>query len=153
MTIPFPASLADPWQGYPGGNPFPLSTNRDVTFPSFGSYTTHPFHAPNTYSNQWNLSLQRQLGADWLVSANYVGNNIIHLWTGNQVNPALYSPGATTANINQRRVLNLQDPDQGKYYGSVQELDPGGTGTYDGLLLSVQRRHARGLTMQGNYTW
>jgi hypothetical protein len=153
VTIPFPPSLEDPWQGYPNGNPFPLSVSKNITFPSFGSYTSHPFDAPNTYSNQWNLSFQRQLGTDLLVSANYVGNNIIHLWTGNQVNPAVYAPGATTGNLNQRRVLNLQNPDQGKYYGSLQELDPGGTGTYEGLLLSVQRRNVRGLTVQGNYTW
>ncbi|PYS25851.1 MAG: TonB-dependent receptor [Acidobacteria bacterium] len=153
VTLPFPPGLEDPWQSYPGGNPFPLSIHRDIRFPSFGSYTTHPFDAPNTYSNQWNLSVQRQLGTDLLVSANYVGNNIVHLWTGNQINPAVYAPGATTGNINQRRVLNLQNPDQGRYYGSVQALDPSGTATYDGLLVSVQRRHVRGLTLQGNYTW
>ena len=154
VTIANPPSLEDPWAGYPNGNPFPFTVNPNITFPTFGSYTTHPFDTPTTYSNQWNLSVQRQVGEDWLFAANYVGNSIIHLVTGSQLNPAIYIPGSsTTGNINNRRRLNLLNPDQGRFYGSIQASDPGGTANYNGLLLSVQRRRARGLTVQGNYTW
>ncbi len=153
VNLPFPPSLDDPWQGYAGGNPFPLAITRDMAFPTLGAYTTHPFDAATTYSNQWSLAIQRQFGSDWMVATNYVGNSIIHLWTANQLNPAVYGAGATTGNINQRRILNLQNPAQGRFYGSVQELDSGGTGSYNALVVSVQRRRARGVTMQGNYTW
>lgn len=37
--------------------------------------------------------------------------------------------------------------------GLVGELDAGATANYHGLLLSIQRRAARGLTVSGNYTW
>ncbi len=40
--------------------------------------------------NQWNLSVQRQLGKDWLVSANYVGNSTIHMISGENINPAVF---------------------------------------------------------------
>ena len=63
----------------------------------------------------------------------------------------MYSPGATTATTNARRVLNLQNPTDGKYYASVQVLDDAGTANYNGLLMSVQRRRGS-LSLQGNYT-
>jgi Carboxypeptidase regulatory-like domain/TonB dependent receptor len=167
VTYQNPPSFADPWQGFPGGNPFPRVLTRDSNFVTFGAYETMPFNPKSTYSQQWNLSLERQIGTNWLVSGNYVGTSIIHLWAGNQINPAVFLgldactlPGSatrstvcsTTGNINNRRKLNLQDPVQGQFFGSIQQLDDGGTGSYEGIVLSVQRRQAKGLTVQTNYT-
>jgi hypothetical protein len=159
-TVNFPVSFADPWQGIAGGNPYPLALSKNAPFINFGSYENFLLNPKTTYSQQWNLSVQRQLGADWLVSANYVGSHIVHMWGGNQANPGLYIPGtcgaaacSTTANVNQRRVLYLQNPSQGTYYGSISQLDDGGTSSYNGLLLSVQRRAAKGLTVLASYNW
>ena len=35
---------------------------------------------------QWNLSYQRQMATDWLVSANYLGNATRHIWGSTDVN-------------------------------------------------------------------
>jgi hypothetical protein len=87
------------------------------------------------------------------------------MWTGGPLNPAVYIPGSCVLNgvttnpcstlgtIQARRVLNLANPREGQYYGTISGLDDGGTGNYHGLLLSVQRRAARGLTVSTNYTW
>src|SRR5437867_10874069 len=87
------------------------------------------------------------------------------MWTGGALNPAVYiagscvlngittNPCSTLGNIQARRVLNLANPKEGQYYGSISGLDDGGTGNYHGLLLSVQRRAAKGLTVSANYTW
>jgi len=49
--------------------------------------------------NQWNLSIQRQLGQNWLVTANYLGNDTTHLMTEDQLNPAVFlGTGACTIN-------------------------------------------------------
>src|SRR5207249_11922288 len=118
-----------------------------------------PLNPKSTYAQQWNLSVQKQLATNWLVSTNYVGTSIIHLWGGNQINSATYIPGicgtaacSTTGNINNRRKLNLQNPAQGGFFGTIGQLDDGGTGSYNGLVLSVQRRQAKGVTVQANYT-
>jgi hypothetical protein len=137
-----------------------------MAFPNFGTYGTHPFHAKPSTINQWNLSIQRQLGNDWLLTANYIGSSTIHLRTGNELNPAVflgtapctingvnYTTCSTTANTNQRRRLYLQNPAQGQYYGSVAVVDDGGTGNYSGLFLSAQKRVSRGVSVLTNYTW
>src|SRR5437867_7249531 len=103
---------------------------------------------------------------DWLVATNYIGSSVIHQMYEHEANPAVYLPGAscvlggrtfspcsTTSNTQQRRVLSLQSPSQGQYFSNIVEVDTGGTRSYNGLILSVQRRRARGVTVQGNYTW
>lgn len=152
-TVNFPASFADPWAGVPGGNPYPLTVSSNSPFINFGTYENFLLNPKTTYSQQWNLSVQRQLGANWLVAANYIGTSIIHLWGGNQANPGIDQPGATPGNVNNRRVLYEQNPSQGIYYGSINQLDDGGTGSYNGLALSVQHRSSKGYSIQANYTY
>src|SRR5205807_2582324 len=84
------ANLSDPWRNYPGGNPLPIALASDQTFPSSGAYTSFPLDWRPTTLNQWSLSIQRQVRADWLLTANYVGNNTSHLVTAAQLNPARF---------------------------------------------------------------
>jgi hypothetical protein len=125
------------------------------------NYDTH-----NPTVSQWNLALQRQLGSDWLVSASYLGSNSTHLWTSDTINPAVYLGTApctlngvaypvcsTAGNTDARRRLSLENPALGRYFGFVYHIDDGGTASYNGLVLSAQRRPARGVTLSVNYTW
>ena len=56
------------------------------------------------------------------------------------------------ASTNQRRLLSTLSPTYGKYFGFVDTWDDSGTGSYNGLLLSAQKRLSRGLTFSANYT-
>jgi hypothetical protein len=165
----------DPWQGYPGGNPLPFAISSNVTFPTAGTYTVIPQDVKTSYINQWNVSAQKQIGTDWLVSGNYIGSSVVHQLYEHEANPAVYffsgtnsctlpngttitgPPGgrecSTLGNTNLRRALYLQNPAQGQYFSNIVEVDDGGTRSYNGLVLSVLRRRARGVTIQGNYTW
>ena len=121
--------FANPWAGYPGGDPFATKAQSgSAVFPTGAAYLTAPLHVAPTYLQQWNVSIQKQIGADWLVSVNYLGNETVHLWSSLQINPAVYIPGTCSAgqygltaagpcsslsNIAQRRVLFLQNPAQG----------------------------------------
>ena len=157
----------DPWRNFPGGNPFPLVAGASAQFLPYTQFQAVPqnIRTPNTSS--WNLSLQRQLTTDWLVSASYIGTLATHVWSQNAINPAIYIPGnclagqfgltaagpcSSTANTNQRRRLSLERPQDGQYIGPLSFLDDGATQSYNGLLLNVQRRAARGVTMGANYT-
>ena len=146
-------NLSNPWATYPGGNPFPITVNKNSTFPTSGGYVTFPLDYRQMYMNQWNLSVQRQVGKDWLVTVNYLGNNTVHLFTSNQLNYAVYTGAASTvANITQRRVLTLQNPVQGPFFGPIAQADDGGTADYNALFFSVQRRLSRGVSVLANYT-
>ena len=168
VTLNNPAGgLDDPWLGYPGGsNPFPTPLVAAAPFYEQVSYINYGAHLSSAYVHQWNLSVQRQVGTDWMVSANYVGNSTIHGQHAVESNPAIYLPGAscviagrtytpcsTNGNTNQRRALYLANPDQGKFFSLIQEMRSDATSNYNGMLLSLQRRRSNGLTVQGNYTW
>ena len=49
----------DPWRGVPGGNPFPSSLSKDMQWVPFGDYMVSVADLTPTYSQGWNLSLQR----------------------------------------------------------------------------------------------
>ncbi len=165
----------EPWRDYPGGNPFPLTFNKTTDFLVLSNYLNQKPDAKSPYANQWNLSIQRQVGTEWLLAANYLGNSSMHVWGPQvQLNPAVYMPGtncvineyrngavvpvthptcSTAGNVNQRRVLSLANPVEGRFYQGIGEIETGGTASYNAMLLSVQRRRSNGLTVQGNYTW
>ena len=154
ITIPNPAGgFADPYLGYPGGNPFPALNEgwRTAAFPAFGVYVNTPIKMEPTQLQQWNVSVQRQMG-DWLASVSYLGNRSIHLWRATELNPAVFGPGATTGNINQRRVLFLKNPTQGQFYGTIGQVDDTGRGSYNAVLMSLQRRLKNGFSVLGNWT-
>jgi hypothetical protein len=107
---------------------------------------------------QWNLSLQRQVGEDWLLSASYLGTQPIHLYALQQLNPAVFVPGSgdaagncalngktvpfkvrpgaacsTTSNTNQRRRFYRENPQTGLAFGTVNRIDSGAKASYNGL--------------------
>ncbi len=142
----------DPWVNRVGGNPFPIVANPNMTFPQYGGFVTFPLDQKPPYADQWNVSVQRQVGTAWMVSANYLNSRGRRLPIGDQLNPAVYSPGATTATTNQRRVTSVLNPTEGRFYGSITGVLPEGTSEYKGLLLSANHRSANGLSVSGNWT-
>jgi hypothetical protein len=163
--------FANPWANEPGGDPFPLSYGKNVTrtgaiWPTYAVVTTTDYNTANMQVYQWNVSLQKQVGTDWLVSGTYLGNSTVHMWAAQEANPAVflgtapctlagvsYPTCSTTANTNQRRRLSLDNPATGQFFGPIAHIDPGGTASYNGLILSVERRAGHGITLGGNYTW
>ena len=138
-------SFDDPYANVVGGNPFPVVRSPNMTFPQFASWVTFPLDMKPWYSDQWNVSFQKQLGASWAAAANYVNVRGRRLPIGENLNPAIYQgPASTVANVNQRRKLNIEDPVNGQYFGLVIQVEPKGESKYDALLLSLQHRASSG---------
>ena len=172
------ANMSNPFAAQ-GGNPFPAIVQQvgigvyspNAPFVANGNYVTSPlanFHP--VYMNQWNLSVQRQVRTTWLFSVNYVGNNTIHMISGENINSAIFlglgpcvlqgpsgpvpeTTCSTTANQQLRRVNTLINPQQGQFYSNIGTVDDGGTGEYEGLYLSAQKQLSHNVTLQANYTW
>jgi outer membrane receptor protein involved in Fe transport len=157
----------NPWAGFAGGNPYPITSHTLFT-PHAPYITVNSYDMPTTEMHSWNLSVQRQITANWLVSASYVGNETEHIWTSTQANQPQYVPGncvagqygltaagpcSSAANYDQRRTLSLLDPVKSQLLGYLDVFDPGGTQSYNGLVLSAQHRFSSGLTLNANYTW
>ena len=158
--------LEDPFLGIPGGNIFPYTLDKNAPFPPYGLFESQRYDLQTPYSQSWNLSIQRQIGTQWLVTGTYMGSNLMHLWGNNPINPAIYFPQAscvlngvtytpcsTANNVDQRRRFSLERPADGAKMGFVTEVDDGGVQYYHGMLLSAERRVARGVTVTGNYTF
>jgi len=168
-TISSPAGgFEDPYRDFPGGNPFPWVFDATrARFPPFASfYPAIRYNMQPTMVQTWNLSVQKQFGGDYLVSASYLGSQTTHLWVQQAVNQSLflgtssctlnsvtYTTCSTTSNTDQRRLLTIENPQQGQLIGALNVNEDAGTAQYNAMLLSIQRRATRGLNVGGNYTW
>ncbi len=163
ITLTSPAGgLANPYAGYPGGNPFPfpLPPTKNVSFPTGAMYINFPLNLRSPYVQQWGFSYEYQVAKDWLVSANYVGNKSTHLWAQFDADHAIYIPGtcngspcSTVANVNSRRILTLLNPVTGSAYGAIVTLDDGANASYNGLILKAQHRFSQNFTLLASYTY
>ena len=108
----------------------------------------NPEHVTN-----WNVSYQRQLGADWLATVSYLGSKTTHLWLSRDINAPINLPGATTSNESQRKPLYLLNATQGAFFNKVIVNDDGANANYNAFLVSIRRRFSRNYTVLANYTW
>jgi hypothetical protein len=145
----------NPFQTYPGGNPFPnvFPPSSNATFNLGGTYVNLPLNLHHPYMQQWNLSLERQFGSDWAFTLSYIGNKSTHMRSGYEMNPAVYSATATSSNTQARRVFSLADPTNGAYYATITMMNDGVNTTYNAMQFQARHRMSHGYTILGNYTY
>jgi len=161
-----PGRMDDPY-GHVGGDPHPIVTNRDTPYVPFGAFGTMEPDINSPRVQNWNVTLERQIGRNWGVAVSYLGTYSDRLWAQTAINPGVYMGlgpctlrdgvsyrvCSTNANLNVRRVLYQANPAEGRLIGALDLNDDIGWQAYRGLKLSVQRRSAGGLSLNGNYTW
>jgi hypothetical protein len=152
----YPVDFTDPYASVGVANPFPAQygpriPGPDVTFTlptSLYGVFQKDFHIP--LLTTWNINVERQLGADWVVRVAYVGNKGTFLSNGQkslrESNPAIYVPGASTLDNTQQRRL-YQD------FSTVGLVSSDNNSHYNGLQLNVEKRFGHGLSILANYTY
>jgi len=157
VSLTAPAGgFANPYATYPGGNPFPTPypPSKNAPFSLSGLYVNLPLDLHHMYSQQWDLSYQKQVAHNWMVSATYVGNKSVHLRSSIEANPAIYIPGASTvANTASRRLLTRLNPAAGAYYSTITTVDDGLNTNYNALRLNMEHRFSNNFTLLMVYTW
>lgn len=92
--------------------------------------------SPETY--QWNFDIERELGANFVLTTSYIGTRGVHLLVNDQFNP-IVNP-LTGARLNPA-------------YNSWTVRDNGGDSIYHALDVKLDRRFSHGLLLRGAYTY
>jgi hypothetical protein len=104
------------------------------------------------YAQDWNLTIQRSLHRDYLLEARYVGAKGSRLPRNIEKDPAIYGPGATSANADRRRIYADCAPNNGPcQLATVAFLTYGSNSTYESAQVSLSHRYAAGFMFNVSY--
>jgi carboxypeptidase family protein len=130
------------------GTPFNYASNGFVHTPATNAsalpaglpvYAQDP-HAKTPYSEQWHLTIQRELVPSTTLSVAYVGTHGVHLDDLVDINAG--SPGTTNVTVNRPYPS----------FAQIFQLETNQVSSYNALQVSGERR-ARGLTFLASYTY
>ncbi len=132
---------------------------------NLASFTTVPGDVYTPYTQQWNLTLQRELRSGWALEVGYVGTHYVGglgIWdpflaqaaspqqpiTIRDKNGVSYTITTNTVNNEELRhqILGLSRKRGSRYSGNI------GFATYNSLQTTLSRRLSKGLYFQAAYT-
>ena len=119
------------------------------------------------YSETWGLTIEHELPANFVASAQYLGSRGVRLFSRGGVNLCsspltlndLSNPANATDCVRPLDTFYLPDPNgapglnSSDPFGSVDIKRDIGASTYHALGLSLERRFSKGLSFQSRYTW
>ena len=148
-TATTPLSFDNPWAGFAGTggvSPFPPFASSTYKPPSSATFTKGASIGnsidPNAklgITQSWNVAAEYELGANMMARVAYVGSESYHQMIGVNKNPGIYASGGARSTYPK--------------FGGITYDESAGTANYNGLQLTVERRLARGLQFQSNWTW
>lgn len=140
-----PLQLSNPYAGTAPLDPVNYTPSSNLVFRNNGTYAILSPNLRPGYVQNWNFVLEREVLTDLLARAAYVGAKGTDLLNTTETNPGIYGPGATSANLPQRRP-----------YANIGSMPLGyadGNSSYNALQLTLQKRYAHGLSILANYTF
>jgi hypothetical protein len=141
-----PIDFTNPWHGQ---NPFTLDS-----FPQPTTVLTIENGMRPPYAQNWNFSIQRSFAGNYLLDVRYIGNKGTRLPLMIEANPAVYGPGATAQNADQRRIYaGCHGPEGPCDFASAGLITNQANSTYHAGQLALSRRFNNGLSFLGSYTY
>lgn len=136
-------NFANPYQGFP--TPQPNTFARPTTMLAMDPSARPP------YAQNWNFSIQKALGKNYVLETRYVGTKGTRLPRMVEMNPAVYGPGATSGNADRRRIY-ADCPVTGPCrLATAATLMYGLNSTYHALQASLSHRYSSGFAFNLSY--
>ena len=159
---------------FPQGFVFPTGSAQGLATQLGQSVVGIQRNRPVSYSQQWNLDIQQELGAGFLFDIAYAGGHGVHLYgdynpdqlpdqylsmgasLNNQVanpfygNPLISSGGLSSPTVAKSQLLRPFPQYQAVTLGNGSFF---GASLYDALQVKLVRRFQNGFSVQASYTW
>jgi hypothetical protein len=157
LNIPLLAQAAPPFQrrflDQTGAIRYPnLPADRDLTAAELKTLgvTDIPDDAQFPMGHQWQIGLQRQLGATWRAEAAYVGSLGRNLIRQRVVNPVFCCPRETV--IGPTGIASLRRHGDPQQTGQITSLEAEGKSEYHSGQFSLEKRFSNGASFSAAYT-
>ena len=149
-TYAFPGSINNPYQGRLDPFPVPHPVPSTAVFPIPMSAQPFTFGMKPTLIQQWNTTVERQLGWASLLRVAYEGQSADHLPGGIEGNAPIYNPALSVAA--NRTSENARRP-MAQWYQGLILAENVGTSAFESLNISIEKRMTHGLTFLTGYRW
>lgn len=106
------------------------------------------FDLDNPYLNVYNLSVQRELPWDTVVTLGYAGSRGIHLLRSNDVNTAV-----PIINADGQPFYPQGAPRRNPAFSTIELKSSDGDSWYNAMIFEVRKRWNRNFNIQSSYTW
>lgn len=119
------------------------TVNLPTTTVAFANAVSHK----TSYTEQFLLNIQQQVGQDWSFEAGYQGAVHRHLYgflSANQATPLGYLPAGSPSKVSDRTPFANM--------GGIQYVHDWGTGNYNAFSVKATRRFSNGLNVIASYT-
>lgn len=108
----------------------------------------------NLYAEEWGLTVEHELPADFLLSTSYLGSHGVRLFSRGAVNLCSIPVTLNAAGTDCVRPLDqfFPDPASPDPYGSVDFKSDIGASTYNALAIALEHHLRNGLSFETRYT-
>jgi hypothetical protein len=141
-------------------NLFPTLAPKISSLPPFNAATTAFVNSPvdtvHPTTNFWTLSVQRQVGSDYIVEAGYSGNRSYHQIAQGQANPpVLTADEAATVIATQNPLIipGTQARRLNPNWNSRTLISSTAKGAYEAFYVKFDKRMSKNLMVGANYTF
>ena len=154
-------SITNPWVGFAptgGKSPFPPFATPTWNPPKDAPYVATSYFGyldPRFTSGKnlsWNLSVERQIGQTMVAKAAYIGSHGYDLPLGIDQNAGQFFCAPVGPNCTQAQ-YSMNGTRPISYVQALYDASPSAVSSYNGLLLSFNKKFSKGLLFSANYTW